>query len=304
MPWLIITIVSYLILAMVALGDKWFLAGPVVSPKTYIFYIGGLQILVLLLIPFVGFVIPSPFQLFLGLVSGIIFVYGLYWFFKGLQSFEPSRIVPAVGGLVPIFSFLFILILSGGQEMPGLKDLLSFSLLIAGSVALTYEKAKRFSRESIKISVVSAILIAFSFVLTKYVYLAQPFWSGFILTKLGSFLAGLSFLVLFKKEIIAEVFNRKASTGKKTTALFFLNQSAGAGANILQNWGIALVPLAFVPFINALQGVQYVFLFIFSIILSLKFPQLLKEEISRGVILQKVIAILVIGAGLTILALK
>lgn len=121
MFWLVITIVSYLILAAVALADKWFLAGPVISPKTYVFYIGGLQILVLLLVPFTGFVMPSSFQLFLGLASGIIFVYGLYWFFKGLRSFEPSRIIPAVGGLVPIFSFLFIFIFSGGKEMPSFK---------------------------------------------------------------------------------------------------------------------------------------------------------------------------------------
>ena len=70
-----------------------------------------------------------------------------------------------------------------------------------------------------------------------------------------------------------------------------------------QNWAIFLAPLAFLAIINALQGVQYVFLLIFAVLLSLKFPQILKEEISREIIFQKVVAILLIGGGLVILAL-
>ncbi|MFH1575395.1 MAG: hypothetical protein ABIB55_00415 [Candidatus Nealsonbacteria bacterium] len=305
MSWLIVAISAYLILAVVYLVDKWLLVGPIPSHKTYIFYIGALQIFALFLIPFTGLVIPGPFQIFLSLASGAFFVYGLYWFFKGLQFFEPSRIVPAIGGLLPIFSFLLIFIFSGWKETLIFKDFIAFLLLISGSILLTCEKSKRFSLESMKISVIAAILIAFSFVSAKYVYLEQSFWSGFIWIKMGSFLAGISILLLFWKEILAEIFKKKEVVPrKKTTVVFFLNQGAGAGANILQNWAIALAPLAYIAFINALQGVQYVFLLAFAALLSLKFPQILKEEVSKGVIFQKIIAILLIGGGLWILAVK
>jgi hypothetical protein len=43
---------------------------------------------------------------------------------------------------------------------------------------------------------------------------------------------------------------------------------------------------------------------IFAIILSFKLPKILKEEISREIIFQKVAAILLIGAGLILIALK
>ena len=304
MLWLAVAIISYLILALVALVDKWFLVGPVPSPRTYIFYIGTLQIFAVLLIPFVGLAVPGIPQFFLALASGAFFVFGLYWFFKGLQFFEPSRIVPAVGGLLPIFSFLFIFIFSGGRETISPGDFLAFFLLVVGSVLLTYERAKKFSWASIKISTITAILIALSFVLAKYVYLGIDFWSGFIWIKAGSFLAGISFLLLFRKEILAEVFKKKEdSARKKTTAVFFLNQGVAAGANILQNWAIALAPLAYVAFINALQGVQYAFLLILAVLLSSRFPRLLKEQVAREVILQKIMAILIIGGGLAILAL-
>ena len=305
MLWLIAAVSAYLILAVVSLTDKWLLVGPIPSPKTYIFYIGTLQIFALFLIPLTGFVIPGPFQILLALASGALFVFGLYWFFKGLHLFEPSRIVPAVGGLVPIFSFLFIFIFSGGQEAIALKDFLAFLLLVAGSVLLTWERSQKLSWASIKISLIAAVLIALSFVSAKYVYLEQTFWSGFIWIKAGSFLASMFFLFLFGKEILAEVFKKKEAVArKKTTVVFLLNQGAGAGGNILQNWAIALAPLAYVAFINALQGVQYAFLLILTIFFSLKLPRLFKEEISREIIFQKIIAILIIGGGLAILALN
>jgi hypothetical protein len=45
-------------------------------------------------------------------------------------------------------------------------------------------------------------------------------------------------------------------------------------------------------------------LFIFSLIISLWFPKILKEEVSRGIIAQKASAILLIGLGLAILAFR
>jgi hypothetical protein len=148
----------------------------------------------------------------------------------------------------------------------------------------------------------SAFLLALSFVLAKYVYMAQPFWSGYILIRIGGFLMALTFL--FTKEVRSELFKVKVSLPKKTAAIFLSNQAAGAGANILQNWGVFLAPLTYVAIINALQGLQYLFLLLFTLLLSLKFPQILKEEISKKIIFQKIIAILLIGGGLTLLAFK
>jgi len=55
--------------------------------------------------------------------------------------------------------------------------------------------------------------------------------------------------------------------------------------------------------VNALQGLQYVFLLFFAVFLSFKFPNILKEEVSRDVLLQKIIAVLLIGGGLVLLSI-
>ena len=300
MLWLIVAIAAYLILAVVFLVDKYLLVGPIPNPKVYSFYIGVLGVAVLLLVPFIDFYILEPFQLLLAFISGASFIWGIFWFFKGLKQFQSSRIVPAVGGISPIFTFLLVYLFSGGKETLQIWGTLAFLLLVFGSVLITYEKAKGISLKSLRISTIAAFFFAVSFVFAKYVYLENPFLLGLVWIKLGGVLMALIFL--FNRRLKRELFKRKKGLQKKTAAIFLSSQAAGAGAGILQNWAIALAPLAYIAFVNALQGVQYVFLVILAVLLSLKFPQLLKEQISREVILQKIVAILLIGAGLALLA--
>ncbi len=309
MLWLIAALSAYFILAVVFLVDKYLLAGPIPSPKVYAFYVGILGAFALALIPLVGFSFPGTFQIILSFLAGSFFILGLFWFYKALSLFEPSRVVPAIGGILPMFTFTLVYIFSRGEELPTLANFLSFLLLILGSVLIAYERSKKVTRRSLLISVLAAFFLALCFVLSKYVYLAQPFWSGFIWIRIGGVLAALC-LFVFLKEVRNEIFARLSFSSKnfggpkKTAGLFLLNQAMGGGANILQNWAIALVPLALVAVINALAGVQYAFLLVLAVLLSVKFPKILNEEISKEIIFQKVIAVLLIGAGLAILALR
>ena len=301
MLWLIITISFYSILAVVFLVDKYLLTGSIANPKVYTFYVGTLGIAFLLLVPFVNFLVPTLPQIILALSAGAIYIFAIFWFYKSLQLFEASRVVPAISGMVPLFTFGLVYISSSGKEILSLSDIIAFVLLVLGSFLMAVEKEKFMNLQSLKISAICALLLSLSFVLLKYVYLYMPFWSGLIWTKLGGFLTAICFFVL-AKEVREEIFQKKVILKQKTMAIFIVNQAAGGGASILQNWAFALAPLAYIAIINALQGVQYVFLLIFTILLSLKFPQILKEEISRKVILQKIIAILLIGGGLAVLA--
>ena len=275
MSWLIVAILAYLILAVVFLVDKYLLIGPVPDPKIYAFYIGILGFVVLLLIPFINFYLPTPLEALLAFVSGVSFILGIFWFFKGLKLFESSRIVPAVGGILPIFTFLLIYIFSKGKETLNPAGFLAFAFLVSGSFFITYQKNKKISLDSLRISIIAALFLAVSFVFAKYVYISSSFLVGLVWIRVGGILGAL---------------------------IFLSNQAAGGGGNILQNWAVALAPLSYVAFINALQGIQYLFLLIFAVFLSLRFPKILKEEISKEILFQKVIAILLIGGGLVLLS--
>ncbi len=294
MSWLIIIISAYFLFAIVSLGDKYLLKGPP-NPKIYAFYVGVFGILALLLAPFVGFSIPGILGILFCLLAGAMYVFAILGVYEGLEKFEASRIIPAIGGFTPLFIFGLIYLFSGGKEILGLKEIIAFILLILGSVFVTWNPLKKFSFKSLQISAVTAFLFALSFVLTKYVYLILPFWTGFIWIRISAFLIALFFI--FFKEVRKEIFSKKSSFNKKTSAFFLFNQGVGAGAFILQNWAIALAGLAYLSIISALQGVQYVFLFILTMLI-------LKEGLSKKVILQKFFAIILIGLGLTILGLK
>lgn len=300
MLWLPIIIFAYLIFAITALIDNYLLLGPP-NPKSYAFYVGVLGISALVLVPFVGFSVPPTPQIILAFLAGALFVLALFWYFTGLEYFEPSRIVPAVGGILPLFTFGLVYLFSRGEAVLGFRELLAFGLLVFGSILVTYEKKKKISFRSFKISALAAALFALAFILTKYVYLAQPFWSGFIWMRIGGFLAALCFLLT--KAVREEIFLRKFTFQKKTGTLFLFNQSMGAGAFILQNFAIALAGLAYLPFINALQGIQYVFLFLLVIFLTRRFPKISEEKFSKSIVIQKVISIVLIGLGLAILFL-
>jgi drug/metabolite transporter (DMT)-like permease len=296
MSWVIVAVSAYFLFAIVFVIDKYLLGGPIPSPKAYSFYVGILQALAVLLIPFVGFSVLDWPQLFLVVLAGMSYILGLVWFYKALQLYEASRVTPALGGMIPLFTALLVFILSGA--VPDAFSLFALLLLISGTILITYNKS--FSWDSLKISALSAFFWALHFVLAKYVYSESPFWTSFIWLKIGGALAAL--LLLLSKEARESLFSKKISLPKRTTGVFFLNQGMGAAANVLQNWAISLAPLAAVSLVLAFQGVQYVFLFIIAILFSFKLPQLLKEETSGRVILQKIIAIILITSGMFILS--
>ncbi|PIV64864.1 MAG: hypothetical protein COZ90_00550 [Candidatus Nealsonbacteria bacterium CG_4_8_14_3_um_filter_37_36] len=299
MLWLTVTISAYFLLAIVALIDKYLISGPIPNPKVYAFYVGILGILALFLFP-LGFLVPNSLDIILSLLAGALYIFALLGLIGALQLFEASRIVPAIGGFLPLSTFGLVYLFSGGEKL-GIFQILAFISLIIGSILITFEKAKFITLKSLEISALTAFLFSLAFVLSKFVYLTQPFWSGFIWMRIGGFLAAIFFL--FSKEVKEELFKKRVSFKPKTAGIFLSNQALGAGAFLLQNWAIALVPLGFLAFVNALEGTKYVFLLIFTALISLKLPQIIKEKISRKILIQKIIAILLIGGGLALLAI-
>jgi hypothetical protein len=96
---------------------------------------------------------------------------------------------------------------------------------------------------------------------------------------------------------------RKKPVITKGLVVFLSGQAAGGSAVALQNLAIALVPFGYLAFVNALQGIQYALLFILTIVLSFAAPRFIKEKVTARAIRQKVIALILIGGGIALLAL-
>lgn len=303
MPWILIAIFAYFLLAIVALVDKYLVSGPIPGAKVYAFYVGALGIISILLIPFIGFFVPDSFcQSGLALLAGSVHIFALFAFFSCLKKFEVSRVVPAVGAISPIFVVFLGYFLSGISPNLGAERTLALFLLISGGFLINLKREGRATMESVGASFLTALLFALFFILTKLVYFLFPFWSGFVWMRIGGFIAALLFL--FSREVKEEVFKNRVSFNPKTLWIFLGNQGMGGFAFVLQNFAVSLAPLGLLSFVNALEGTKYVFVLILSLFASLKFPEALKEDFSRSVIFQKTLSVILIIAGLVILGLN
>ena len=302
MSWLLVAILAYFFLAVVSLFDRYLLIGPIPSPRIYTFNVGILWLLLcLFFIPF-GISFPAGNLILLGLGAGLIRIFAILFLTKSIFESEISRVVPAIGGFLPIFSFLFFLLYFPKAEILNLFQLAAFILLLAGSILVSIKKfdKKFFTFKTLKYPVISALLFALTFFLTKILFLETGFLNGFFLVLIGGGLGAAIFL--FSPKTKKEIFAQKVS--QKVSGFFLLGQTFGGLGVFLQYYAVFLAEAGKIPVINALEGIRYVFLLFFVLLLSRWKPQLLKEEIKGAALFQKATAILLIGTGLILLALK
>lgn len=321
--YIIVAIVSYLLNAGVYVADKFLLSKKVHSSIVYAFYVGIWSICNFVLLFFDPF-IPDWDQLVYDLSAGLLFLFTLLFWYKALHQSEATRVVPIVGALTPIFSFIFSFLFLGARL--SLQEVVAFVLLISGGILISIKQTRFYAVREVKEkvkkvsgnvfgklqanlnptsrllfnSIISAACFAAYYVFIKFIYTSteQPFIGAFVWSRLGSF---LGVLVILLVPAWRQLIKSSESSGHRTPkqlAFFLAVRLAAAGAFILLNWAVAL---GSVSIINALQGTQYVFLLIIVILLARKFPDVLREEIGKGVMLQKMIGVVLVAMGLYLL---
>ena len=298
-------------LAVVNLGDKFVVDKLLPSSKAYSFVVALFSAFVFVLAPwFLKW--PGLNLLLLNLISGALFVFAIWSMYEALKRGEASRVVVVVGGIIPMFSMLFSLIIF--KEKYSMSQWFGFFCLLIGMFIIgfllshrkkTLEFFKRllsvftggYNKKWIFLAITSSLLYSLFFITTKIAYNEQDFWSAFIWIRGGGLLVVLIFLLDRGSRVeIFKSFKKKNKTPSKVGKGFVLiNQALGSASFIMQNYAVFLGPVAI---INALQGVQYAFLLILGIFFTIFFPKILKEDISRAVLIKKIIAILFVGLGL------
>lgn len=303
MHWLAAVLIGHLFNAIAFVVDKVLLTKSFQNPFVYAFFIGALSGLAVVLLPF-GVEWPGWSLFALDLAGGALFIASLLAFFYALQGGEASRIVPFIGGGIPVFTLVFeILFLD--QQLTS-QQLVAFAVLVVGTILIAIEfgnpdqnveKKENQGWKAWAYGLAAALLFAVSFGLTKMAYDTQPFISAFTLQRFGSVAFALIFLVSGSKRAAI----REAIPVLKTKAglAFVGSQAVGAGGFVFINYAISL---ASVSLVNALQGVQYAFLLILAVIGTLKYPKLLKESMTTKSLVIKSIAVVIIGIGLYMVA--
>ncbi len=296
MAWLLISITGYFSNAVAILTDKILLNKLVSHPAVYAFFVSLFSLLAILLVPF-GFNLPSLAVFVISMAAGIIFTFALLLLYTALQQGEVSRVDPLVGGTSPIFVLIFAWLII--QETLSAVQIAAFFIILIGGYLISAGDGKskaNLSPKIILLGLCSAGLFALSQVLTKWVYIHDSFVSGLIWRSIGSFVGSMILLAipLYRREIIDSFKHPKTKTG----VIFLAGQFFGGASFVLINYAFSLGPIALV---NALAGMQYIFLFMLILPISRKFPHLLEENMSTRIIIQKIISLVIITLGIYIL---
>jgi len=315
--WLPIAILAYFMNAGVYTADKYFLSKKIHSSIAYAFYVGIWSIGNITLFLFTPFFLPEWHWLILDLFAGLLFLAALIAWYKALHQSEATKVVPIVGAFIPVYSFILSYIFLG--EGLSQKELMALFILIIGGVLISIKQKKEsrikkvwhnimifFGSSKSELhpvgrliinSLIAAFVFAAYYVLIKYIYLNQPFLGSFIWTRMGSFLGALLLLIpLSNRAVILE--KKKRRSAIKSWPLFLSIRFLAVVAFILLNYAISLGNVAL---INALQGVQYVFLIFIFLVLSEAYPKILKEEMGKAVLIQKFMGVMLVGVGMYLL---
>ncbi len=294
--WLWLVIFGHLINAVAFLVDKILLIHVVRPPHAYAFFIGALSAVALFLVPF-GVVGVSAAGIAADLLVGILFIIALWSFFAALKVGEASRVVPFLGGGIPVVTWIIERIL--GERFMAL-ELVAIVVLTLGTVLIAWEPKGFYHgkhQTPWHLAVLAILCFGISMALARLLFETQGFIAGFFWQRMGSVLAalGMLFIPRWRREIAIALHELPLPSA----AAFLGNQLLGALGFFSLQFALTRVSATIV---QSLQGVQYVFLFVLVLVLSVRYPKLLREQVTPVTIMLKLAATALIVSGIAVLA--
>lgn len=292
-----IAITAYTLNGIAVLVDKVILTKHVQNPLTIVFYFSAFSTLALGIVPFLP--IPSLAVFAIASTSTILWTIGAYFYFFATKIGQPSRVIPIIGSLNPLFLIIYYGFINQSISQ---TEILAATILLIGMLSLVIPSLKgEWSLKEIIFELFSGLFFAVSYIVLKEAYtqgqnfLMVLIWSRTILIPVGILILILPYL---RKQVFPKdgpVINFKSKVG----ALFLTGTAAGGASELLLTYSISLANPALV---NSLQGTQYAFLFIANIFLAKKYPDVFEEKLNLLNITCKVIGVALIGLGLYLLA--
>ena len=295
MAWIYLVIFAQFLNALVVLIDKHIVTSKTfIKPITYTFFVSVLSVPVVILLPFGLISFPTFNILSISLSIGLSYVFSIFFLYKGLAKADASDVVPVMGTLAAITSFVFGALLL--NEKLSEDFVIAFVLLVLGTSLMSYF---RFSRKVLFYSVASGVLFGLSSVFIKLIFFETYFLNGFFWSRMGNVFGAL--LLICWPSNLKTVMSGIRQSNSGTRWLVLGNKFLAGIAFLLIFLGIKLGDISLV---NALNGAQFIFILLFAFMFSGKFPNYLYENVHhKETVLQKILALKFIIIGLAFLFL-
>ena len=225
-------------------------------------------------------------------LSGILYMGAMLFYLRAIQTEEASVVAPLFQANT-LFTFaLGALIL---HEMPRWPQLLGAGLVIAGALGLSLDKNMHlgsFKPRLVLLMLAATFVVALSSVVFKFFAVRDEFWSTTFWTFVGEGLFGAAILALpgYRRQFIILFRKNPGAVIGVNAANELINLGGGLGVR----YASLLAPVALV---SAISATTTFFVFLFSILLTLFFPHLGREDLSARNVVQKAVGGILIMAG-------
>ena len=296
MDWLFFALIPPFLFALSNRIDKYLLEG---------FFRGQTGALILfssfisiLTLPIIYLIQPSVvsipiFYAMVMILVGILYVVYLFPYFAALKLEEASKVVPIFQS-IPLFGVILGFFILG--DTLSFNQIIAGILIIAAAFGLSLDinlKKIVFKKKVLLFMLFASFLIALSYVLLKLVAINTDFFTALFWEQVGCLIIGLVLLLKknYRKEFVA-VF--KINSGK-IIGLNIFNEIINIMAHFIFAYASLLVPVGLVWIVNSSQPF---FILLLGVTITLFFPWLGKESISKKSLLQKAffIGLMVLGA--------
>lgn len=310
---ILIATIGYFLISLENVASKFLLGVKIKSWKLYVFYVGLMSIFAFFLVPGISFVVFGSWGVTYGsgkgfsfsILSGSALFVHLAFLYRSLQKSTASRTYVFSGAI----SLIVVFILAGQflEETFSARNLAGLTMLFVGGLAISLKidpirypetgrkKVKRF--EGFRDTALAGFFLALSLLTLKASYAELGFVSGYVFSRLGLVLAtGFALLFSgFRKDVAIELGtkNKKGKTGR-FLAVVLTKILAGTGTLLVY----IAISLGSVTTINALQSVQYLFTFIFSLLLTAVFGKTFAENLAKANVLYKSLGVLLVICGI------
>lgn len=309
MHWILLAVGAQFINAFVSLVDKHIISDEKTLPRpfVYAFYtclISGVWIIVYFigLLPFIpvalqipsftNVVEPTLEVVALSFLAAYTFFTALVAMFTALREHDASDVIPVIGSVSALGSFglgyyFFHTTLSN-------NFILGIALLSVGTFLVS---RLRFPFKTALIALYSGMFFALHYITLKGLFASTSFDNGFFWSRIAFMFFAVTLLMI--PNYFERIKEQTKNTSKTTALLVFFNKVLAGVSTILI---LKATDLGDVAVVQALGGLQFVFILILGIFFSIRPTKLnIGETYKKDTILKKVLFVAVITIGFLVL---
>jgi len=244
------------------------------------------------------FQIPMLDKLLLMAIGGITIAWVIIYF-SVLAIEDVSAVVPWFL-TVPIFGYVLGYAFLG--ETLSVQQQIGSLIILFGVLLISIDfsgKSSVFKWKPVCYMLLACFLIAVIGVIFKYVTIENSFWVSSFWEYIGLGIFGI-LIFIFSPKYRGEFMLMNKRGGVKIFALNTVSETLTVVGNLLTNFAILLAPVALVYLVGSFQPV---ILLILTLLATRFLPNIIKENMSKQVLVPKIIAIGVMVAGSMVLFL-